>query len=248
MHPLGHKAKHHPGWTAGHNAHTGALRGDLVPHKTSKLSLSLQASSMMPEPFKRPARRPRYLRALGDDSRASTGSLFDAPTISSSLSAGTLHPANVSLSRASSMTLSRSGSLMEDQDFSWPRKKEWDASVHQVDVKTPWRIALSVPWESYKQEDALDLYDSHLNPLPSFVCVDALDGLRNDSHAPPHRQKDLFTVYQPRQRVRPSWSPHFTAEHDIDRNPVVDGVRKGLSNRTATFVSSGSPSRRWEDK
>ena len=214
-------------------AHHGALPLATAPSKTIHLSHSSIAGSLSPSPFKRPGSGISLRLQQSSTSSLGATSSFAEPTRASA--------SRSSLVRSSSSASSFTSSRKDDSN--------WDTGSHIVELQTAWHShsrGYAVPWGTQTRSTALTV-GLQAPRRPTWVASDVGRPLSASLNRP-------FTAYlrgvapPAAAPKRPSWDRSFPVAHAIDRNPVENGVRKGLCNSSGQLCCNVSPSRRWEER
>ena len=139
------------------------------------------------------------------------------------------------------------------------QEKRWDQNSHIVDLRSPWQShsrGYQVPWATYMSgESAAKLLYLERPSHPEWVR-------RGRTPAMMAGSEKEFEAYSPARSIansraassslglasRPDWDASFPYQHTVDRNPVNNGIRIGLDNRTGYLCSNGSSSRRWVER
>lgn len=118
------------------------------------------------------------------------------------------------------------------------REGGFDLSSQHIRRQAPWdshERGITVPWATYVKRSAMPMGEVRfdLGPRPPWVAKAPGTG-SSVFERPPERpavsklDASPYSMGQP----LPHWDNRFWIAHSIDRNPVVNGLRKGLDNRT----------------
>ena len=210
-------------------AHTGALKLSSAPSSTAYLTPSLRASPLAPTPFLgRSASSTSLINAV-HDCASNTSSPRRSPSPTRSPARSLAHSRSFG-STGSSVGRSKTADRLA------MREAKFDISSSKVDLQLSWSSRThgdAVPWRTYRSygpnsNGPIDLYRGR---KPRWVATAPGTGSHpfERMDLPPLTGEQLRTLHM--GRVPPSWNPQFVNAHHIDRNPVVNGLRKGLDNR-----------------
>jgi hypothetical protein len=123
------------------------------------------------------------------------------------------------------------------------REANFDLTSQHIRLQSPWdshERGIAVPWQTYVKRfgspnskksypNGASRFD--LGPKPKWVAKAPGTG-GSTFERPPLRKSADFGAFWGSTGPPPRWNERFVVAHSIDRNPVENGMRKGIDNRT----------------